>query len=60
MNEHIALVPTFHETEVDSYFSTFECVGTALHCPLEYCKMCNKVSKTKLRKPRNNLYHDTA
>ena len=30
VSENIALVPTFQETEVDSYFSAFERIATAL------------------------------
>ncbi|KAL4009738.1 hypothetical protein ACER0C_003590 [Sarotherodon galilaeus] len=33
VSKHIALVPTFRETEVDSYFNTFEKVATALNWP---------------------------
>ena len=35
VSKNIALVPSFQESEVDSYFSTFERVAAALHWPLE-------------------------
>ncbi|KAK0144357.1 hypothetical protein N1851_017283 [Merluccius polli] len=35
INKHIALVPVFRETEVDSYFSAFERIASALRWPSE-------------------------
>lgn len=35
ISEHITLVPPFRETEVDSYFGTFERIASALHWPPE-------------------------
>lgn len=31
----IRLIPTFRETEVDSYFNAFECISATLHWPRE-------------------------
>lgn len=35
VGKHIALVPQFRETEVDTYFSAFERIATSLHWPKE-------------------------
>ena len=35
VSKHIALVPVFRETEVDSYFGVFECIAAALQWPAE-------------------------
>lgn len=35
VSKHIALVPQFRETEVDSYFSAFERIATSFHWPKE-------------------------
>ncbi|KAL0147351.1 hypothetical protein M9458_057352, partial [Cirrhinus mrigala] len=36
ISKHIALVPHFRESEVDTYFAAFERVAAALHWPKEY------------------------
>ena len=47
VRRHVAL-PSFRETEVDSYFSTFECLAAALKWPKEIwttllqCKLIGK------------------
>uniref|UniRef100_A0A8C5DT92 Gypsy retrotransposon integrase-like protein 1 n=1 Tax=Gouania willdenowi TaxID=441366 RepID=A0A8C5DT92_GOUWI len=48
MSKHIALVPQFRESEVDSYFSAFERIAAALNWPTEFwslllqCKLVGK------------------
>ncbi len=36
MGKHIALVPSFRESEVDSYFNAFEKIATSLNWPKRY------------------------
>lgn len=51
MRKNIALVPTFRETEVDSYFNAFERIATALEWPKEMwavllqCKLMDKAQE---------------
>lgn len=48
VSQQIALVPTFYESEVDTYFTVFECVATLLQWPKEIwllllqCKLVGK------------------
>lgn len=48
VSKHIALVPQFRESEVDSYFNAFERIATSLHWPPEFwslllqCKLVGK------------------
>lgn len=43
VSRNVALVPTFQETEVDSYFDAFERISTALEWPiLLQCKLVGK------------------
>lgn len=52
INKHIALVLTFRETVVDSYFNTLEKKALSLHWPCKYwplliqCKFCGKAQET--------------
>ncbi|CAI5657199.1 unnamed protein product [Oreochromis niloticus] len=51
VSRHIKLVPAFRETEVDSYFTVFECIAGALHWPknvwslLLQCKLVGKAQE---------------
>ncbi|XP_054860848.1 uncharacterized protein LOC129347475 [Amphiprion ocellaris] len=51
MSKHIALVPPFRESEVDSYFSAFERIAAALKWPTEFwslllqCKLVGKAQE---------------
>lgn len=51
VGKNIALVPTFRETEVDTYFSVFERIATALQWPKEMwavllqCKLMGKAQE---------------
>lgn len=50
ISKHIALVPHFRESEVDSYFAVFERVAAALHWPKEvWCLLlqCRLVGKAQ-------------
>lgn len=52
INKHIALVLTFRETAVDSYFNTLEKIASSLRWPCKYwplliqCKFFVKVQET--------------
>jgi len=54
VSKNIALVPTFRETEVDSYFGAFEQIATALEWPkdmwpiLLQCKLVGKAQEVVL------------
>lgn len=51
ISKHITLVPPFHESEVDSYFSAFELIAAALSWPKEFwslllqCKLVGKAQE---------------
>ena len=51
ISRHIALVPPFRESEVDSYFSAFERIAAALSWPKEFwslllqCKLVGKAQE---------------
>lgn len=48
VSKHIALVPQFRESEVDSYFNAFERIATSLRWPLEFWSLllqCKFVGK---------------
>lgn len=51
LSKHIALVPQFRESEVDSYFSAFERIATSLRWPKEIwslllqCKLMGKAQE---------------
>lgn len=51
VSKHIALVPPFRESEVDSYFNAFECIAATLHWPtkvwslLLQCKLVGKAQE---------------
>lgn len=49
ISRHISLVPPFRDTEVDSYFSAFERVASALHWPTDVwllqCKIHGKAQE---------------
>lgn len=50
ISKHIALVPPFRESEVDSYFSAFERIAVALSWPKEFWSLllqCKFVGKAK-------------
>lgn len=58
VSKNIALVPTFREAEVDSYFSAFERIATALEWPkdmwpiLLQCKLVGKAQEVVVSFPR--------
>ncbi|KAI3366276.1 hypothetical protein L3Q82_009748 [Scortum barcoo] len=51
VSKHISLVPVFRESEVESYFATFERIATALHWPpdvwaiLLQCKLMGRAQE---------------
>ncbi|CAI5686593.1 unnamed protein product [Oreochromis niloticus] len=51
VGKNISLVPVFRDTEVDSYFESFERIATALHWPREswaillHCKLVGKAQQ---------------
>ncbi|KAL1268457.1 hypothetical protein QQF64_033820 [Cirrhinus molitorella] len=51
ISKHIALVPHFRETEVDTYFTAFERIASALHWPKEvwplllHCRLIGKAQE---------------
>lgn len=60
MSRNIALVPLFKETEVDSYFATFQRIASALQWPAEVwpllllCKIHGKAQDAMAALPVND------
>ncbi|KAK3517278.1 hypothetical protein QTP70_002329 [Hemibagrus guttatus] len=54
ITKHIALVPPFRETEIDTYFSVFERIANSLKWPKELwtlllqCKLVGKAQEARL------------
>ena len=66
IGKHIVLVPTFRETEVDSYFSAFERIASALQWPTEVwplllqCKIHGKAQEAVAALPlEDSLKYDS-